>query len=154
MADLAASMKSDVEQSYEDTSADEMLPIRSSAPIRLTYVLPCAMIVCLMFLSFLPTDAKLALHTMGPFHLAGHVLCFAVVSFALSRTTRSTGTWFVALLVMLVLGGTLEGIQHLVYPGEALEWNDVVCDTVGTVCGALAAWPRARVLPRQDYPSK
>ena len=95
-------------------------------------------IAAVMFLSFLPEDDKVVLHTKGRFHSLGHSLIFGLAAYLASRTSRTRGGRFLMFLASLAFGLVVEAGEGIIFHGS-LEWNDVVADSIGVVLGTVAA---------------
>ena len=108
-------------------------------------------VACVAFGSFLPVRGKRALHTEGRLHVSLHMTIFALVAFVAFRAARSRTTRIAAFAGAVLFGFLIEEGEHLVY-GAAMEWKDVLTDTVGVVAGTLLALVTAsrRERPRQE----
>ncbi len=89
-------------------------------------------------ISFLPDYDKNALHTRGIFHHWGHFFVFAVLAYSVARTTRSRTTQIILFLCAIVFGSGIELAESILYTA-ALEWKDVLVDSVGVLAGSLIA---------------
>lgn len=102
------------------------------------WMVPVLASITLVVLSFLPFPVKHLLHTQNRLHNGGHVLVFCGVTLAMLWDAT---TWRAASLIVLGMALLAVGIeegQHLVYPGEIFEWQDLLFDGLGICLGGLA----------------
>jgi hypothetical protein len=100
--------------------------------------LSSVVVLAIGLISFLPEYDKDALHTRGMFHHWAHFLVFAVLAYAVARTTRSRTKQIILCLAALVFGSGIELAEAILYSAP-LEWNDVLVDSVGVLAGSLLA---------------
>lgn len=86
----------------------------------------------------MPTQYKTALHTRGRFHSWMHVLAFGAVAFVAARSTRSTPARLWMFFGLLAFGFATEVLEHTTYHA-ALEWRDVLVDSIGISVATLLA---------------
>jgi len=107
-------------------------------------VLGCVSMVLLVVLSFLPNHDKLLLHTTGHYHRVGHVLAFFTLTLLLVSSVTSLRSRFALAAMVVSFGYLLEFMEHVIY-NNALEWSDVMIDTLGVIFGLIL------VLVRDEY---
>ena len=111
--------------------------MRSRRRSRIGFVLLALVaIVLLAVISFLPLQDKIMLHTVGHYHLWGHIVAFAITTFLLLRLARSTRGALGLFILALVLGFLIEFCQHVINH-ESLEQVDVVADWSGALAGSI-----------------
>ena len=101
------------------------------------------LVACVAFVSFLPVRGKRALHTEGRLHVSLHLAVFALVSFVAFHAARSRAARIAAFAGAVLFGFLIEEGEHLIY-GGAMEWKDVLTDTMGVIVGTLLAVLSAR----------
>jgi hypothetical protein len=100
--------------------------------------LACLFVPAILVISFLPYGDKHLLHTRGRYHSWGHLIAFSAIAFIAAGTARSLRGRILLFLASLLLGLGIEIGEHFVYQG-ALEWKDVLVDTIGVIGGTLIA---------------
>ncbi|MCU1322630.1 MAG: hypothetical protein JWM43_2279 [Acidobacteriaceae bacterium] len=100
--------------------------------------LACLAALAVAAVSFLPSEDKQTLHTRGHYHSWGHLLAFTVIGYITSRTSRSTPVRIVLFLGCIAFGFGIEYAEAVAFHG-AMEWKDILVDTLGVVCGTFAA---------------
>jgi hypothetical protein len=100
--------------------------------------LSSVVVSAIALISFLPGSDKNALHTRGMFHHWGHLFVFAILAYAIARTTRSRPAQLFLFLGAIAFGSGIELAESILYRAP-LEWNDVLVDSVGVLAGTLVA---------------
>ena len=91
-------------------------------------------LLAILLLTLLPTEAKQFLHTRGRFHTAAHVTVFAALAFAAAKSSKSGTTLLLLFAALLCFGFATEFLEHLLDESD-IEWTDVAGDTVGVLIG-------------------
>lgn len=92
--------------------------------------------VGLIVLSFLDEQEKTTLHTAGRYHEWGHFLCFAFVTFLLTKAIRSAGGKIMLTFGMVLTGCSVEVLQHLIWQ-QPIEFRDIQVDALGALIGLM-----------------
>jgi hypothetical protein len=108
----------------------------------------------LAVLSCLPRNDKHLLHTTGRFHDTGHFVAFAGLAYLVTRAVWTTPRRLAVLAGCLAFAGTIELAQGLFYHA-AIEWIDVLIDSVAVLTGAAIGWllHRRTVTPMDEITS-
>jgi VanZ family protein len=129
------------------TALTQATPEKATVERRNTSLALASFVVAgVAFVSFLPVAGKRALHTEGRLHVGLHLVVFSVVGFVVFHAARSRAARIAAFVGAVLFGFLIEVGEHLVY-GGAMEWKDVLMDTVGVIVGTLLA---LLIAPRQS----
>jgi hypothetical protein len=121
------------------TPPKQPLPQRKTVGEQTLFIaLSSIVVMAIGLISFLPEYDKSALHTRGMFHHWAHFLVFAVLAYAVARTTRSRTTQIILFLGAIVFGSGIELAEAILYSAP-LEWKDVLVDSIGVLAGSLVA---------------